>query len=376
MAAWYRPLDRTVRFPVAPAGAGGSPTAPQSLSLRRRPIHKTGLYAGPMIRAWLYRDGVAGHDDAPTERLAEAIEPKEALLWVDCVDATNAELDSLSTQFQISHIAAEDLHKGGQRTKLEHYREHFHVAVHDCYLVEDKLVTREIDLVFGDGWVLSVRQVSDDPGNPAPFDLDAVIRRFEVERTNEAANDEGFLIWSFLDVIVDRYFDIADRFDERLDDVEEIVFSKTRGEDIPREVFDLRRVMVNFRRVVAPLREVVAALLRKEAASVGDEAVVHLQDVYDHVLRVTDWIETQRDLLTGLLEADLAVISNRTNLVMKRMTSWGAILLGSTLIAGIYGMNFDHMPELNWSFGYPAAIGSMLLLTIVLYTWFKRRDWL
>ena len=337
---------------------------------------QTGLYAGPMIRAWLYRDGVAGHEDAPTDRLAEAIEPKEALLWVDCVDATNAELDSLSTQFQISHIAAEDLHKGGQRTKLEHYREHFHVAVHDCYLVEDKLVTREIDLVFGDGWVLSVRQVSDDPGNPAPFELDPVIRRFEVERTNEAANDEGFLIWSFLDVIVDRYFDIADRFDERLDDVEEIVFSKTRGEDIPREVFDLRRVMVNFRRVVAPLREVVAALLRKEAASVGDEAVVHLQDVYDHVLRVTDWIETQRDLLTGLLEADLAVISNRTNLVMKRMTSWGAILLGSTLIAGIYGMNFDHMPELNWSFGYPAAIGSMLLLTIVLYTWFKRRDWL
>ena len=84
------------------------------------------------------------------------------------------------------------------------------MAVHDRYLVEDKLVTREIDVVFGDGWVLSVRQASDDPGNPAPFDLDAVIRRFDVERTNEAANDEGFLIWVFLDVIVDRYFDIAD----------------------------------------------------------------------------------------------------------------------------------------------------------------------
>ena len=94
------------------------------------------------------------------------------------------------------------------------------------------------------------------------------------------------------------------------------------------------------------------------------------------MLRVTDWIETQRDLLTGLLEADLAVVSNRMNQVMKRMTSWGAILLGSTLIAGIYGMNFTHMPELNWTFGYPAAIGSMLLLTVVLYTWFKRRDWL
>jgi magnesium transporter len=329
-----------------------------------------------MIRAWLYRDEVEGHEDVATDRLTDAIEPEKTLIWVDCVDPTEAELDSLTTQFQISHITAENLHQGGQRTKLEHYREHFHVAVHDCSLVENRLVTREIDIVFGDGWVLSVRQPSDDPDNPAPFELDPVVRRFEVERTNEAANDEGFLIWAFLDDIVDRYFDIADRFDDRLDDVEEIVFSATTGDDIPREVFDLRRVMVNFRRVVAPLREVLAALLRKEANCLGDVAIVHLQDVYDHVLRATDWIETQRDLLTGLLEADLAVVSNRMNKVMKRMTSWGAILLGSTLIAGIYGMNFKTIPELDWFFGYPFALGLMLTLTITLYVWFKRRDWL
>ena len=329
-----------------------------------------------MIRAWLYRDGVAGHEDAPTDHLAGAVDPEKALLWVDCVDPTDAEVDSLATQFEISHIAAEDLHQGGQRTKLEHYGEHFHVAVHDCYLVDDQLVTREIDVVFGDGWVVSVRQASDDPDHPAPFELDAVVRRFEVERTNEAANDEGFLIWAFLDVIVDRYFNVADRFDDRLDEVEEIVFSAETGDDIPREVFDLRRGMVHFRRAVAPLREVLAALLRKEATCIGEEAVVHLQDVYDHVLRVTEWIETQRDLLTGLLEADLAVVSNRMNQVMKRMTSWGAILLGSTLIAGIYGMNFRNIPELDWAFGYPMALGTMLALTLFLYFWFKRRNWL
>jgi magnesium transporter len=183
-------------------------------------------------------------------------------------------------------------------------------------------------------------------------------------------------LWSFLDVIVDGYFDVADRFDDRLDDVEEIVFSADTGDNIPKEVFDLRRGMVHFRRSVAPLREVLAQLLRREAECLGDEAIVHMQDVYDHVLRVTDWIETQRDLLTGLLEADLAVVSNRMNQVMKRMTSWGAILLGSTLIAGIYGMNFRNIPELNWTFGYPAALGSMLALTIFLYTWFRRRNWL
>jgi magnesium transporter len=134
--------------------------------------------------------------------------------------------------------------------------------------------------------------------------------------------------------------------------------------------------MVHFRRAVAPLREVLAQLLRREAEGIGDEAIIHMQDVYDHVLRVTDWIETQRDLLTGLLEADLAVVSNRMNQVMKRMTSWGAILLGSTLIAGIYGMNFNDIPELNWTFGYPFALGSMLALTLFLYFWFKRRNWL
>jgi magnesium transporter len=330
-----------------------------------------------VIRAWLLRDGVEGHEDVPVDQLAETIEPAKNLLWVDCVEPTEAELDSLTEQLQISHIAAEDLHHGGQRTKLEHYREHFHVAVHDCLLDgDDRLVTREIDIVFGDGWLLSVRQPSDSTEEPSPFDVEAVTRRFELERTTEQDRDEGFLVWAFLDVIVDRYFEVNERFDDRLDEVEEIVFSTTRGDDIPREVFDLRRSMVQFRRVVAPLRDVLAALLRREAECLGETAIVHLQDVYDHVLRVTDWIESQRDLLTGLLEADLAVVSNRMNQVMKRMTSWGAILLGSTLIAGIYGMNFTHMPELNWTLGYPAAIGSMLLLTIFLYTWFKRRDWL
>jgi magnesium transporter len=329
-----------------------------------------------MIRVWLYREGVDGHEDVPTDQLADAIEPNKALLWVDAADPTAAELDSLTTQLQISPMAAEDLHHGGQRTKLEHYRDHFHVAVHDCTLVEDRLVTREIDIVFGDGWVLSVRQPSDDPADRAPFAIDAVIRRFEVERTAEQAKDEGFLIWALLDVVVDRYFEAADRFDDRLDDVEEIVFSTDKSDDIPREVVDLRRAMVNFRRAVAPLREVLAAMLRREADCLGEAALVHLQDVYDHVLRVTDWIETQRELLTGLLEADLAVVSTRMNRVMKRMTSWGAILLGSTLIAGVYGMNFESMPELNWKYGYAFALGSMLALTTFLYVWFKRRDWL
>jgi magnesium transporter len=154
------------------------------------------------------------------------------------------------------------------------------------------------------------------------------------------------------------------------------VFGDTATGETPREVFDMRRTLGQFRRAVAPLREVVAELLRREAECIGEAAIIRMQDVYDHVLRVIDLVETQRELVTGLLEANLAVMSNRLNQVMKRMTSWGAILLGSTLIAGIYGMNFDHMPELHWVVGYPMALGLMVLLTVVLYTYFRRRDWI
>jgi magnesium transporter len=305
------------------------------------------------------------------------VDSKEGLLWVDCADPSEDELDTIVSQLGIHTVAAEDLRNGGQRTKLEHYGDHFHVAVHDCELAEPGLVDREVDVVFGEGWLVSVRHLPDGGDDATPFSAAAVGRRFEVQRLEAGGtSDEGLLLWAFLDVVVDRYFVVTDHVDEQLDAVEELVFTDTSTGETPREVFDLRRVLVRFRRAIAPLREVVAELLRREAGCIGESAIVRIQDVYDHVLRVTDLVESQRELLTGLLEANLAVTSNRMNQVMKRMTSWGAILLGSTLIAGIYGMNFDNMPELNWALGYPVALFMMLVLTVVLYTYFKRRDWI
>ena len=133
---------------------------------------------------------------------------------------------------------------------------------------------------------------------------------------------------------------------------------------------------MRFRRAAAPLREVLATFLRREIDWIGPEAIVLMQDVYDHSLRVADLIESQRDLLTGLLEAHLAVVSNRMNDVMKKTSSYGAILLVSTLIAGIYGMNFKYMPELRWHFGYFGALGTMAIATAILWVQFKKRGWL
>jgi magnesium transporter len=329
-----------------------------------------------VIEAWRYVNDLPDRSPLPLDDLVAAIDPKEALVWVDCTDLTAPELDAIAAQLNIHENAAEDIQHGGQRTKLEHYPDHFHVAVHDCEVVGDELVVREVDVVFGEGWLLTVRQAPEDADGPSPLAVEPVARRFERQRFGDGGTDEGFLLWALLDVIVDRYFSVTDKVDERIDAVEDIVFREEPTGGTPREVFDLRRALVRFRRAVAPLREVLLELTRREADCISSDAVVRMQDVLDHVLRVVEMVEAQRELVTGLLEANLAVASNRMNEVMKRMTSWGAILLGSTLIAGIYGMNFRHIPELGWYFGYPLALGMMAALTIVLYTYFKRRDWL
>ena len=138
----------------------------------------------------------------------------------------------------------------------------------------------------------------------------------------------------------------------------------------------MRRALIEMRRHVAPMRDVVLGVLRREIPWVEGETLVYLQDVLDRLLRVIDGVDVQRELLGNVVDAQLGLQANRMNSVMKKMTSWGAILICATLIAGIYGMNFRNMPELGWRFGYAGALGSMLAVTIGLYFWFRHKDWL
>jgi magnesium transporter len=145
---------------------------------------------------------------------------------------------------------------------------------------------------------------------------------------------------------------------------------------VQAELFTVRRKLLELRRAVVPLREVISALLRKEVQWVDGEALVVLRDTFDKLLRAVDLVDELRELVGNAVDAHLAVMSNQMNLVMKQLTAWGSIVFGATLIAGIYGMNFTHMPELNWWFGYPLALGMMAALSFGLYRVFKRRDWL
>jgi len=288
------------------------------------------------------------------------------VLWVDVADPSEDDLGCLGQEFHLHPLALEDVRQHQQRPKLEHYPTH-------AFLVAYTADLQEVDFFIGPNWVVSVRESTD---GREVWSVDNARSRFE--RTRPDPPTSGFLVYVLLDELVDGYFAATDKAEDELEELEDRIFGEQLPDEsaVQQQLFDVRRRLLLFRRAVVPLREVLASLLRGEVKWIDEHTTTYLQDVYDHVLRAVDQLDSQRELMGNAVDAHLAIISNRMNSVMKRMTSWGAILLGSTLVAGIYGMNFDNMPELHWRMGYLWALGLMVVITVVGYRYFRRKDWL
>jgi magnesium transporter len=336
-----------------------------------------------VIRVRRYHlSGSVDEEVDPTD-VSNCLGQSDALLWVDVEDPTPDDIECLTEEFGVHHLAAEDLTEPAPRPRLAMFETHFLLSARDCLFDGERFSTREVDLLFGDGWLLSLRKPG-ERGEP-PMPVKDIVERFDRVRRLDGATDEGFLLFVFLDTIVDRFFDVSDAVEDRLEAIEDDIFADPDGarssaapadRSITERLYRLRHDLIGYRRVVSPMRDAINPLLRNEVDFLGAPAILHLRDVYDHVLRAVELSEAHRDLLTGALDAHLSLVSNRMNLVMKRATSWAAILVCATLVAGVYGMNFKNMPELDWRFGYPMALGLMVLISVVLYVTFKRKDWL
>ena len=325
-----------------------------------------------MLRAYSFHPTGAKKVDDPDE-ISELLEDDTTVVWVDAVNPTHDELAKLEIEFELHPLALEDVRNRDQRPKLEVYPSHAFLVV---YVHRDGDGEMEEVFVFvGPDWIVTVHH---HEGPTAHFDIDSIRRRYT--RTVGVICSVGFLVYVILDEVVDSYFSAVDRIEEKLSAVEDRIFDDddpaADEKEIQQAMLHLRRDLLAFRRRAIPLRDVVLSLLRGEVDWISSDARVYLQDVFDHLLRIADEIDNQRELIGNAVDAHLALVSNQMNEIMKKMTSWGAILLGSTLIAGIYGMNFDEMPELRWQFGYLGAIGAMATLTTILYLMFKRRHWL
>jgi len=286
--------------------------------------------------------------------------------WVDVVDPTDEDLRTVAATYGLLDRTFEEANRRALRPTLQRFPDH-------AYVVAFSGSMAEIDMYIGPKWFISVRR--HDPDGKE-WDPTAAMARFE--RRCGDAPDSGRLLMTVLDELVDGYFDRTDMIEDGIENLEDRIFGETSTteKEIQHHLFEKRRSLLELRRAVMPLREVLGALAREEVEWISGEALVQCRDTYDKLLRAVDVVDDQRELIGNAVDAHLAVMSNQMNLVMKKLTAWGSIVFGATLIAGIYGMNFEHMPELHWRFGYPLALGGMAVLSYGLYRMFRRRDWL
>jgi magnesium transporter len=302
--------------------------------------------------------------------ITSALADPDSLVWIDICGPEEGQLEPLVDVLGLHELAVEDVNKHGQRAKLDRFPSHAFLV---AYARTDDGDMAEVDFFVGTNWLLTVRELND---HGEAFPIDGPRARYE--RTRQVDRKVGYLLYTLMDSLVDGYFSAADQVEDRLELIEEDLFEHGPPVDgsLQQELLTLRRELIGFRRRVVPLRDVVLSLLRREIPWIEEEAILYFEDVLDHLLRVTDQIDTQRELMGNVVDASLALSSNRMNEVMKKMTSWGAILIVATLVAGIYGMNFQNMPELRWKYGYFMALGTMVATTGTLYLYFRRKKWL
>jgi magnesium transporter len=304
------------------------------------------------------------------DAIGAALADASNLVWIDLDGPSEGELAPLVPVLGLHQLAVEDVDKHGQRAKLDRYPHHAFLV---AYARAEDGDLCEVDFFIGPNWLVTVRERNE---HGETFAVDEVLDRYE--RTRDVDRSVGFLLYTLLDALVDGYFQAIENAEDSLETIEEDLFDNGPPDDgsLQQALLDLRRELILFRRRVVPLRDVVLSLLRREVPWIEESSIVYLQDVLDHLLRVIDQIDTQRELMGNVVDASLGLASNRMNEVMKKMTSWGAILIVATIVAGIYGMNFSNMPELHWRYGYYGALGTMVLAMSLMYLYFKRKKWL
>lgn len=321
-----------------------------------------------MVRTRLYRSGSLEASDFDPSLVSDYLEEPDTFVWLDLERPAPEDMAMLGEEFRLHPLAIEDATKPHQRPKVERYEHHLFVVVYAVWVEGDGVAAAEVDAFIGDRFVITVRK---DPG----WRIDPVLERWDAAQ-DMVKHGVGYLLYALLDTVVDGYFLVVDALEDRVDDLEDRVFDVRAGRGVQEELLGLRRQLVGLRRVVLPVREVMNTLLRRDLPPLGDEIVPYFQDIYDHIIRVSESVEAMRELLASALEVHLSFISNQLNAIMKKVTSWAAILAVGTLIAGVYGMNFRLVPADQTLTGFWAALGMMGASSLALYVYFRRKDWL
>jgi magnesium transporter len=325
-----------------------------------------------IVDSALYRDGVRVqldcHKDDLTAVRASVREPGD-FVWVGLHEPVEGELTEVARIFALHPLAVEDALHAHQRPKLERYDEGIFLVLKTLWYVDehDAVETGEINLFVGRDFVISVRHGEGTELHTARMDLE--------QQTAVLGHGPSAVLYAICDRVVDSYEEVGRALEIDVDEVEASVFSPERTHD-SRRIYVLKRELAEMRRAVNPLKEPMKRFATGSVPTVTQDAAPFFRDVADHVIRVSETIETLDALLSTAFEAHLARIGVEQNEDMRKISAWVAIAAVGTLVAGVYGMNFSHMPELSWRYGYPYAIGLMVVSAVVLYRLFKKSGWL
>jgi len=279
-------------------------------------------------------------------------------------------IEKIGKHFDIHPLTMEDIVNTGQRSKVEDYEHYLYLVSRMLYFDETKgeFHSEQISIILKEGFLISFQEIEGDVFNE-------VRERIRKGRGRIRQSGCDYLAYCLLDAIVDNYFVVLGIFGDKIEMLDEELLENP-SPDTSRMIHEMKREMVFLRKQVWPLREVLGNLSKADSGLIKEPTVIFLRDVYDHTIQVMDTIESYRDILSGMMDNYLSVVSTKMNEVMKLLTIIATIFIPITFVVGLYGMNFHYMPELGWKWGYFAVLGFMLCLVVFMLICFKRKNWL
>jgi magnesium transporter len=322
----------------------------------------------PKTRCW--RNGTLTDENFPVEDVSEHLEDPDALIWVDLCSPDTKDLELVASELSLHALAVEDATTGRNRPKLDRYSTHDFLTAYEVDLDVDtgELSTDEIAAFITHNALVTVRPAEG-------FDVEGLMKRWD-DNCDLTKHGVGALVYGLIDFIVDGHFHAVEMMDEQIEGLEDLLFDgRQHDEDVQRRSFELRKSLVLLRRVVTPMREVVNSMMRRDVGLVNDELAPYYQDVYDHVLRASEWTESLRDLVSTIRETALTIQSNRLNIITKKVTSWAAIIAVPTAVTGFYGQNVPY-PGFGKAWGFWLSTAVIVIGSVTLWAAFRRKDWL
>jgi magnesium transporter len=302
--------------------------------------------------------------------ISEVLKQPGVFVWIGLHDPAPELLKQIQHEFALHELAVEDAQVAHQRPKLEQYGDSIFVVLRPAILISDqqRVELGETHLFVGPRYVVSIRH-----GNTPSYT--AVRTRCE-STPMHMLKGPGFVLYAVMDFIVDQYFPVLSTLGDQLERLEGEIFSDEFDRHTVQQIYDLKRNLVEVKRAVSPLVDVCNRLVRFDMPLIPEDTRPYFRDVYDHAIRINEQVDTLRELLTSALEAHLSLTAVAQNDAMKKLAGWAAIIGVPTMVAGVYGMNFKFMPELEWRYGYPVVVAGMAAVCVYLYYRFKRSGWL